>query len=82
MSGLEKSLWISQRIIGVVFLVAGLTKIWDPVLFFWEAVMPAQRFAHRCGDDGFFYSGYHSDMATGNGGELWVFWHSNRSITG
>ena len=47
MSGLEKSLWVSQRIIGVVFLVAGLTKIWDPVLFFWEAVMPAQIFVGR-----------------------------------
>ena len=42
MSRLEKSLWISQRIMGVVFLVAGLTKIWDPILFFWEAVVPAQ----------------------------------------
>ena len=47
MSGLEKSLWVSQRIMGVVFLVAGLTKIWDPVLFFWEAVMPAQIFVGR-----------------------------------
>ena len=47
MSGLEKSLWVSQRIMGVVFLVAGLTKIWDPVLFFWEAVTPAQIFVGR-----------------------------------
>ena len=47
MSGLEKSLWVSQRIMGVVFLVAGLTKIWDPVLFFWEAMMPAQIFVER-----------------------------------
>ena len=47
MSGLEKSLWVSQRIMGVVFLVAGLTKIWDPLLFFWEAAMPAQIFVGR-----------------------------------
>ncbi len=47
MSRLEKSLWISQRIMGVVFLVAGLTKIWDPILFFWEAVVPAQIFVGR-----------------------------------
>ena len=38
MSGLGKSLWVSQRIMGVVFLVAGLTKTWEPVLFFREAV--------------------------------------------
>ena len=42
MSRLEKSLWISQRLMGLVFLVAGLTKIWDPVLFFWEALPHAQ----------------------------------------
>ena len=42
MSALEKGLWLSQRIMGLVFLVAGLTKIWQPVLFFWEAVPHAQ----------------------------------------
>lgn len=42
MSRLEKSMWVSQRIMGVVFLVAGLTKIWEPALFFREAVPYAQ----------------------------------------
>ena len=44
MNALEKGLWASQRIMGAVFLVAGLTKIWDPVLFFWEAMPHIQFF--------------------------------------
>ncbi|MCE2448138.1 MAG: hypothetical protein J4F35_07050 [Candidatus Latescibacteria bacterium] len=42
MSRLEKGLWVSQRIMGVVFLVAGLAKTWEPALFFREAVPYAQ----------------------------------------
>lgn len=44
MNALEKGLWASQRIMGLVFFVAGLTKIWDPVLFFWQAVPHVQFF--------------------------------------
>ncbi|NKB67774.1 MAG: hypothetical protein GKR89_11990 [Candidatus Latescibacteria bacterium] len=42
MNALQKGLWLSQRLMGLVFLVAGATKIWQPVLFFWEAVPHAQ----------------------------------------
>jgi thiol-disulfide isomerase/thioredoxin len=33
---------VVQIIMGSVLLVAGLTKIWDPVLFYWEAMPLAQ----------------------------------------
>ncbi len=46
-SKLEKGLWVSQRIMGMVFLVAGLTKIWEPVLFFWEAALQARVFVDQ-----------------------------------
>lgn len=29
---------IAQMVVGVVFLVAGLPKTWDPALFYWDAV--------------------------------------------
>ena len=44
MNALEKGLWASQRIMGLVFCVAGLVKIWDPVLFFWQAAPHVQFF--------------------------------------
>ena len=44
MNALEKGLWASQRIMGLVFFVAGLVKLWDPVLFFWQAAPHVQFF--------------------------------------
>lgn len=32
----------ARVIMGVVFIIAGLTKVWDPVLFYWEAVSYAE----------------------------------------
>jgi hypothetical protein len=38
MDGLRKAARISQVIMGLVFLVSGLVKIWEPVLFYWETI--------------------------------------------
>lgn len=38
MDGISKAARIGQMIIGVVYLVAGAMKVWEPVLFYWEAI--------------------------------------------
>ena len=38
MDGLKKAARISQILMGLVFLVSGLIKVWEPVLFYWEVV--------------------------------------------
>ena len=43
MNALKKGLWASQRMMGLVFLVAGLTKVWDPELFFWQSMPHIQQ---------------------------------------
>ena len=42
MDGISKAARIGQMIIGVVYLVAGAVKVWEPVLFYWEAIPYAQ----------------------------------------
>ncbi len=42
MSGMKKAARIIQVIMGLLLLVAGLTKIWDPLLFYWESMPYAQ----------------------------------------
>lgn len=38
MSGTARAARIGEILIGTVFVIAGLSKIWEPVLFFWEAL--------------------------------------------
>ena len=38
MDGISKAARVGQMIIGVVYLVAGAIKTWEPVLFYWEAI--------------------------------------------
>lgn len=38
MAGVQKAARWSQILMGLVFLLAGGVKIWEPVLFFWEVV--------------------------------------------
>ena len=38
MDGISKAARIGQMIIGAVYLVAGAMKVWEPVLFYWEAI--------------------------------------------
>ncbi len=38
MEALRKAAGIGQLLMGLVFLVAGGAKVWEPVLFFWDAV--------------------------------------------
>ena len=38
MKGISKAARVGQMIIGVVYLVAGAMKVWEPVLFYWEAI--------------------------------------------
>ena len=38
MDGISKAARVGQMVIGVVYLVAGAMKIWEPVLFYWEAI--------------------------------------------
>ena len=38
MDGINKAARVGQMIIGVVYLVAGALKTWEPVLFYWEAI--------------------------------------------
>lgn len=42
MDGISKAARVGQMIIGVVYLVAGAIKVWEPVLFYWEAIPYAQ----------------------------------------
>ena len=42
MDGISKAARVGQMIIGVVYLVAGAVKVWEPVLFYWEAIPYAQ----------------------------------------
>ena len=42
MDGISKAARVGQMIIGVVYLVAGAMKVWEPVLFYWEAIPYAQ----------------------------------------
>ena len=42
MDGISKAARVGQMIIGVVYLVAGALKTWEPVLFYWEAIPYAQ----------------------------------------
>ncbi len=42
MDGISKAARVGQMIIGVVYVVAGAVKIWEPVLFYWEAIPYAQ----------------------------------------
>lgn len=42
MNVISKAARIGQMIIGVVYIVAGAIKIWEPVLFYWEAIPYAQ----------------------------------------
>ena len=38
MDGVSKAARIGQIVMGVVYLVAGAIKIWEPVLFYWELI--------------------------------------------
>ena len=38
-TSMQRAAQVGRILIGLVFLVAGATKVWDPVLFFWEAVL-------------------------------------------
>ncbi len=42
MDGISKAARVGQMLIGVVYLVAGAVKVWEPVLFYWEAIPYAQ----------------------------------------
>ena len=42
MDGISKAARVGQMIIGVVYIVAGAVKVWEPVLFYWEAIPYAQ----------------------------------------
>lgn len=42
MDGISKAARIGQMVIGVVYLVAGASKTWEPVLSYWEAIPHAQ----------------------------------------
>ena len=42
MDGISKAARVGQMIIGVVYVVAGAVKVWEPVLFYWEAIPYAQ----------------------------------------
>ena len=42
MDGISKAARVGQMIIGVVYIVAGALKTWEPVLFYWEAIPYAQ----------------------------------------
>ena len=42
MDAVSKAARVGQMIIGVVYLVAGAMKVWEPVLFYWEAIPYAQ----------------------------------------
>ena len=38
MDGVSKAARIGQIVMGVVYLVAGAIKVWEPVLFYWESI--------------------------------------------
>ena len=38
MDGVSKAARIGQIVMGVVYLVAGAIKMWEPVLFYWELI--------------------------------------------
>ena len=38
MDVLKKAARVSQIIMGLALLIAGLVKVWEPVLFYWEVV--------------------------------------------
>ncbi len=38
MEGVNKAARIGQLLIGLVYLVSGFIKVWEPVLFYWEAI--------------------------------------------
>ncbi len=38
MDGISKAARVGQMVVGVVYLVAGAIKVWEPVLFYWEAI--------------------------------------------
>ncbi len=38
MQGTVKAARIGQMVMGLIFLVSGLIKVWEPVLFYWEAM--------------------------------------------
>ena len=42
MNAISKAARVGQMVIGVVYIVAGAIKTWEPVLFFWEAIPYAQ----------------------------------------
>ena len=42
MDGISKAARVGQMVIGVVYIVAGALKTWEPVLFYWEAIPYAQ----------------------------------------
>ena len=42
MDAISKAARVGQMIIGVVYIVAGAMKTWEPVLFYWEAIPYAQ----------------------------------------
>ena len=42
MDGISKAARIGQMVIGVVYLVAGASKTWEPVLSYWEAIPHVQ----------------------------------------
>lgn len=43
MDGMSKVARIGQAIVGLVYLIAGALKVWDPVLFYWQT-LPYLRF--------------------------------------
>jgi hypothetical protein len=38
MQGVNKAARVCQLLIGLVYLVSGAIKVWEPVLFYWEAI--------------------------------------------
>jgi hypothetical protein len=38
MNGLKKAARISQIAIGLIFVVSGAVKVWEPVLFYWDTI--------------------------------------------
>ena len=38
MDGVSKAARIGQMAMGIVYLIAGAIKVWEPVLFYWESI--------------------------------------------
>jgi len=38
MEGMKKAARVSQIIMGLILLLSGLVKVWEPILFYWEAI--------------------------------------------